>query len=195
MSIGSSSKSTGRPRNSAATSSRWRRYVRFWRSGAWRSEFPVFPELRITTTHRARVARLRRAAEDGVRGVVNLDSRAVSDALPDRGGLGARVPGRPPGTGVGTHVQSRRQPTQPVARDGARPRPSKGGPASDEPVMRGRGARCGCRLPARAGSDPRGPAAMSAALVFADLRPSYDCEESPCFCTCRTGCWPVCGRP
>ena len=58
-----------------------RRYVRFWRSGAWRSEFPVFPELRITTTHRARVARLRRAAEDGVRGVVNLDSRAVSDAL------------------------------------------------------------------------------------------------------------------
>lgn len=58
-----------------------RRYVRFWRSGAWKSEFPVFPELRISTTHRARVARLRDAAEEGVRGFVELDSRAVSEAL------------------------------------------------------------------------------------------------------------------
>ena len=58
-----------------------RRYVRFWRSGAWRSEFPVFPELRITTTHRARVARLRAAAEDALRSFAGLDSRVLNERL------------------------------------------------------------------------------------------------------------------
>ena len=42
------------------------RYARFFLSGAWRGEFPVFPEIRITTTHRSRVPQLRKAVEEGL---------------------------------------------------------------------------------------------------------------------------------
>ena len=58
-----------------------RRYTWFWRSGAWRSEFPVFPELRIVTSRQSRVPRLVDAAEVGIRGLYHLDRRAVSQAL------------------------------------------------------------------------------------------------------------------
>ena len=57
------------------------RDARFWDSGAWRSEFPVFPELRIVTSRQSRVPRLVDAAEAGIRGLYHLDSRAVSQAL------------------------------------------------------------------------------------------------------------------
>ena len=46
------------------------RYARFWDSGTWRSEFPVFPELRIVTSRQSRVPRLVDAAEAGVRGLL-----------------------------------------------------------------------------------------------------------------------------
>ena len=54
------------------------RYAHFWRSGTWRSEFPVFPELRITTSRRSRVASLCQALESGlhqlaVRGIGGMD--------------------------------------------------------------------------------------------------------------------------
>ena len=41
----------------------------------------MFPELRIVTTRQSRVARLVDAAEAGVRGLVALESHAVSQAL------------------------------------------------------------------------------------------------------------------
>ena len=34
------------------------RYARFWLSGAWTSEFPIFPEIRIMTTQEPRVRKL-----------------------------------------------------------------------------------------------------------------------------------------
>ena len=58
-----------------------RRYARFWRSGAWSSEFPVFPELRITTSRRSRVASLREAVEVGVRELADGGSGGVNDVL------------------------------------------------------------------------------------------------------------------
>ena len=58
-----------------------RRYARFWRSGAWRSEFPYFPEVRIVTNRQSRVARLVDATETGVRGLLDMDSREVNRAL------------------------------------------------------------------------------------------------------------------
>ena len=57
------------------------RYARFWDSGTWRSEFPVFPELRIVTSRQSRVPRLVDAAEAGVRGLLHLESQAVGRAL------------------------------------------------------------------------------------------------------------------
>ena len=45
------------------------RYAHFWQSGTWRSEFPVFPELRVTTNRRSRVASLRQAAATGLQDV------------------------------------------------------------------------------------------------------------------------------
>ena len=56
-------------------------YARFWDSDAWRSEFPVFRELRIVSRRQGRVPRLVDAAEAGTRGLLHLDSRAVSQAL------------------------------------------------------------------------------------------------------------------
>ena len=58
-----------------------RRYTWFWRSGAWRSEFPVFPELRITTNRRSRVGSLRQAVEAGVRELADGASADMSDVL------------------------------------------------------------------------------------------------------------------
>ena len=54
------------------------RYAHFWQSGTWRSEFPVFPELCVTTSRRSRVARLRQAAATGLhdvaaRGIWGMD--------------------------------------------------------------------------------------------------------------------------
>ena len=58
-----------------------RRYAQYWRSGAWRSEFPVFPELRITTNRRSRVASLREAAEAGVRKLADAGGGDVNHVL------------------------------------------------------------------------------------------------------------------
>ena len=57
------------------------RYARFWGSGAWRSEFPVFPELRITTNRRSRVASLRQAVETGVRKLADAGGGDMSHVL------------------------------------------------------------------------------------------------------------------
>ena len=57
------------------------RYVRFWRSGAWRSEFPVFPELRITSSRRTRVESLCQAVETGLQDVTDGGIYGANDVL------------------------------------------------------------------------------------------------------------------
>ena len=58
-----------------------RRYARFWHSGTWRSEFPVFPELRITTNRRSRVVSLRQAVEAALRQLTDGGGRDMNHVL------------------------------------------------------------------------------------------------------------------
>lgn len=57
------------------------RYAHFWRSGTWTSEFPVFPELRITTSRRSRVASLCHAVETGLREAAQDGTAGVRDVI------------------------------------------------------------------------------------------------------------------
>ena len=58
-----------------------RRYAGFWQSGAWRSEFPVFPELRITTNRRSRVDSLRQAVEAALRQLRDAGGRDMNHVM------------------------------------------------------------------------------------------------------------------
>lgn len=57
------------------------RYAHFWRSGAWRIEFPVFPQLRITSNRRTRVASLCRAVDDALHEVADRGIYGADDVL------------------------------------------------------------------------------------------------------------------
>ena len=57
------------------------RYAHFWRSRAWRSEFPVFPALRITASRRTRVASLCRAVRVGLHEVADRGTYGANDVL------------------------------------------------------------------------------------------------------------------
>ena len=57
------------------------RYAHFWRSGAWRTEFPVFPELRITSSRRTRVASLCRAVVGGLHELADRGIYGADDVL------------------------------------------------------------------------------------------------------------------
>ena len=57
------------------------RYGQFYLSGTWRSEFPIFPEIRITTTHSSRVQQLVAATERAVTAFAPRDMVALKDNM------------------------------------------------------------------------------------------------------------------